>query len=54
MPSHLKELVRARMEKLRYGVVQLVIHDGKVIQVEYTEKTRFGPDTRPAGQPPKR
>ena len=26
-------LVRSHVEKLRYGVVQLVVHDGKVIQV---------------------
>jgi hypothetical protein len=41
------ELVRAQVRDLRYGVVQLVIHDGRVTQIERTEKTRLEPD-RPA------
>ena len=35
------ELVRAKVEGLRYGVVQLVVHDGRVTQIERTEKTRL-------------
>jgi hypothetical protein len=35
-------IVRAKVEGLRYGVVQLVVHDGKVTQIERTEKTRLG------------
>lgn len=34
-------LVRAKVESLRYGVVQIVVHDGQVTQIERTEKTRF-------------
>jgi hypothetical protein len=34
-------LVRAQVENLRYGVVQLVVHDGRVTQIERTEKTRL-------------
>ena len=33
-------LVREKVESLRYGVVQLVVHDGRVTQIERTEKTR--------------
>lgn len=47
-------LVRSHLEKLRYGVVQLVVHDGRVIQVECTEKTRLAPEAPPSGQPQKR
>jgi len=36
-------LVRTQVERLRYGVVQLVVHDGRVTQVEFTERTRLGP-----------
>ena len=34
-------LVREKVESLRFGVVQLVIHDGRVTQIERTEKTRL-------------
>jgi hypothetical protein len=34
-------LVRAQVRDLRYGVVQLVVHDGRVTQIERTEKTRL-------------
>jgi hypothetical protein len=34
-------LVREKVEGLRYGVVQLVVHDGRVTQIERTEKTRL-------------
>jgi hypothetical protein len=35
-------IVRAKVEGLRYGVVQIVVHDGKVTHIERTEKTRLG------------
>jgi len=35
------ELVRQKVESLRFGVVQLVVHDGRVTQIERTEKTRL-------------
>jgi hypothetical protein len=34
-------LVREKVEGLRFGVVQLVVHDGRVTQIECTEKTRL-------------
>ena len=34
-------LVREKVETLRYGVVQIVIHDSKVTLIERTEKTRL-------------
>jgi len=34
-------LVRSMVQGLRYGVVQLVVHDGRVTQIERTEKTRL-------------
>ena len=41
-------VVREKVESLRYGVVQLVVHDGRVTQIERTEKTRLGPDSAKA------
>ncbi|HEV8541629.1 MAG TPA: YezD family protein [Verrucomicrobiae bacterium] len=46
-------LVREKVEGLRYGIVQLVVHDGRVTQIERTEKTRLDAsvtrDRAPAG-----
>lgn len=35
------EIVRENVESLRYGVVQIVVHDARVTQIERTEKTRL-------------
>jgi hypothetical protein len=35
------DIVRQKVESLRFGVVQIVVHDGKVTQIERTEKTRI-------------
>jgi hypothetical protein len=34
-------IVREKVETLRYGVVQIVVHDSRVTQIERTEKTRI-------------
>jgi hypothetical protein len=39
-PALLKELRQALLE-IRYGAVELVIHDGRVVQLERREKVRF-------------
>lgn len=33
--------IAAALERLRYGAVQVVVHDGKVVQLEVTERQRF-------------
>jgi hypothetical protein len=38
-------VVQEKVETLRYGVVQLVVHDGRVTQIERTEKTRINPSS---------
>jgi hypothetical protein len=38
---HWLELVRQHVGSLRYGIVQIVIHDSKVIQIEKTERVRL-------------
>jgi hypothetical protein len=42
-------IVREKVESLRYGVVQIVVHDAKVTQIERTEKTRI--ESRNAAEP---
>ena len=34
-------IVREKVETLRFGIVQVVVHDGKVTQIERTERTRL-------------
>ena len=33
--------VAEAVERLHYGVIQLTVHDGKLVQLEITEKLRF-------------
>ena len=35
------EIVRKNVSALRFGSVQITVHDGRVTQVESIEKTRF-------------
>lgn len=35
------EIVRRKVGGLRFGSVQIVVHEGRVTQVESTEKTRL-------------
>jgi hypothetical protein len=38
---HWLSIVRERVHALRYGTVQIVIHEGRVTQVDSTERTRL-------------
>jgi hypothetical protein len=42
------EIVRQKVAAMRFGSVQIVVHEGRVTQVESTEKTRFAADETPA------
>jgi len=35
------EIVRQQVGSLRYGVVQIIIHDSQVTQIEKTERVRL-------------
>jgi len=39
-PALLREL-RLALRAIRYGAIELVIHDGRVVQLERHEKVRF-------------
>jgi hypothetical protein len=39
--SNWLEVVRQQVGSLRYGVVQIVIHDSQVTQIEKTERVRL-------------
>ncbi|MFC5457730.1 YezD family protein [Prosthecobacter fluviatilis] len=44
------EIVRQKVSALRFGSVQIIVHEGRVTQVESTEKTRLAADL-PAPRP---
>lgn len=35
------EIVREKVSRLKFGSVQITVHDGRVTQVESIERTRF-------------
>lgn len=37
------EIVRQKTGALRFGVVQIIVHESRVVQIELTEKIRLGP-----------
>lgn len=39
------EVVRTKVGAIRFGSVQITVHEGRVTQVEAIEKTRIGHDT---------
>jgi hypothetical protein len=42
-----ERVVRRALSTLRYGSVELQVHDGRVVQVETREKLRFGDERWP-------
>ena len=38
-----REVVRQTVDNLRFGSIQITVHDGRVTQIESIEKTRFVP-----------
>jgi len=40
-PANWLELVAEQVDQLRFGVVQIVVHDSRVVQIERTEKVRL-------------
>lgn len=42
-PDNWLDDVRRKLEGVRYGSVQIVVHDGRVTQLESTEKIRIQP-----------
>jgi hypothetical protein len=38
---HWIALVQKQVSSLQFGVVQITVHDGRVVQVETTERLRF-------------
>ena len=37
-------IVQSHVKSLRYGAVQIIVHDGRVTQIQRTEKVRLNSD----------
>ncbi len=44
------DLVRQHVGSLRYGIVQVIVHDGHVTQIEKTERVRLDNRDRKTGR----
>jgi len=44
LPPHLLRELRQALRTIRYGAIEIVIHEGRVVQLELREKLRFEPD----------
>ena len=42
-PRKWMEVVRSKVAGIRFGSVQIIVHEGRVPQVELIEKTRIDP-----------
>jgi hypothetical protein len=51
IPDGWEAVVRQLVSTLRFGVVQITVHESHVVQVERTEKVRFA---QPTSQKPNR
>jgi hypothetical protein len=45
-PDPWLEVVRRKVGSIRFGSVQITVHEGRVTQVEAIEKTRFLPEPK--------
>lgn len=41
LPDRVKDALTAAISAMRYGSIQLVVHEGKVVQLDVTERQRF-------------
>jgi hypothetical protein len=44
-PTCWLDVVAEQVSKLRFGVVQITVHDTRVVQIERTEKIRLAPNS---------
>jgi len=47
-------VVKKKIEGIRFGSIQITVHEGRVTQVEAVEKTRFSPEKSDPARPAKR
>jgi hypothetical protein len=45
------QIVNQKLDQLRFGTIQLTIHEGRVVQIESTERTRLSQQRDDQTQP---
>ncbi|HMU55715.1 MAG TPA: YezD family protein [Nitrospira sp.] len=43
--QHVEQAILHALKGIRFGSVEIVVHDSKVVQIERKEKTRFDSDS---------
>jgi len=46
------ERIKRNLSGIEFGTVQIIVHDGRIVQIERTEKSRF--DLEPVAEPARR
>jgi hypothetical protein len=41
LPNETRQQIFAALAEIRFGAVEIVIHDGEIVQIERKEKIRF-------------
>ena len=41
LPNHVEQQILSAIQGIRFGAVEVLIHDSRVVQIERSEKTRF-------------
>jgi hypothetical protein len=41
LPADALQVVKEHLERIRFGSIALTIHDGKIVQLDITEKRRL-------------
>jgi hypothetical protein len=44
--EHWSKRIIQSLNGLEYGAVQIIVHDGKIVQIERTERSRFEQEAR--------
>jgi hypothetical protein len=47
LEADLARQISRALEGIRFGSVEIVIHDGRIVQIERREKVRLAADTSP-------
>ncbi|MGA6828464.1 YezD family protein [Nitrospira sp. NS4] len=45
LPKGADDILRYALKEIRYGSIEIVIHDSKIVQIERREKFRLDPTT---------
>jgi hypothetical protein len=43
-PQTIEQAIRLALRGIRFGSIEIIVHDSKVVQIERKEKTRFDGD----------